>query len=237
MRRRRECSTSQAYRVTNGIHPSGGCTHPLGCGKMWSDVRHQQGADFAARGTFQERRSRGRSTPLRGAFLSQLRRNVLDLTGRPRMADTTSVLAAPPVSEADLARAQEFTREPFLHEGEEPDTVLAPGSPRRRALEDALAEIDAGPQVPSVACRREYALMLGLERLLNQEEPHLADGTVLSAHQVDALSGTLIALLAELQESQRNGSGPQGPAEDYEDLPPDEDDDEDEEEDEDELDT
>ena len=40
--------------------------------------------------------------------------------------------------------------------------------------------------------------MLGLERLMAQDEPHLVDGTVLSAHQVDALSGTLIALLAEV---------------------------------------
>src|SRR5436305_6556958 len=49
--------------------------------------------------------------------------------------------------------------------------------------------------------------MLGLERLLSQDEPHLRDGTVLSAHQVDALSGTLIALLAEVQSSSRNGNG------------------------------
>src|SRR3954451_522709 len=50
--------------------------------------------------------------------------------------------------------------------------------------------------------------MLGLERLLAQEEPHLADGTVLSAHQVDALSGTLIALMAEAQTNGRgNGNG------------------------------
>ena len=43
--------------------------------------------------------------------------------------------------------------------------------------------------------------MLGLERLLSEDEPHLADGTKLSAHQVDALSGTLIALTTELQLS------------------------------------
>ncbi len=49
--------------------------------------------------------------------------------------------------------------------------------------------------------------MLGLERLLSEDEPHLADGTVLSAHQVDALSGTLIALLAEIQRNGANGSG------------------------------
>ena len=40
--------------------------------------------------------------------------------------------------------------------------------------------------------------------MLSEEEPQLVDGTVLSAHQVDALSGTLTALLAE---AQRNGNG------------------------------
>ena len=38
-----------------------------------------------------------------------------------------------------------------------------------------------------------------LERLLSEEEPHLADGALLNPHQVDALSGTLIALTSELQ--------------------------------------
>ena len=123
------------------------------------------------------------------------------------MAHSESVVAASPVSEEDLARAEEFTREPFLHEGEEADQVLAPGSPRRRALEDALAEIDAGRDVPSVEWQREYSLMLGLERLLSQEQPHLADGTELSAHQVDALSGTLAALMASAQAPGRNGNG------------------------------
>ena len=50
--------------------------------------------------------------------------------------------------------------------------------------------------------------MLGLERLLAQDEPKLADGTVLNAHQVDALSGTMVALMAELQSASRNGSSP-----------------------------
>ena len=57
---------------------------------------------------------------------------------------------------------------------------------------------------PSIDWRRQFSLLLGLERLLSEEEPHLADDTVLSAHQVDALSGTLTALLAE---AQRNGNG------------------------------
>src|SRR3954453_22417041 len=51
--------------------------------------------------------------------------------------------------------------------------------------------------------------MLGPGRPRARAEPHLADGTVLSAHQVDALSGTLIALLAEAQGAGRgtNGNG------------------------------
>ena len=123
------------------------------------------------------------------------------------MADTSSVLEATPFTADDLARAEKFTREPFVHEGEDPTAALAAGSPRRRALEDALAEIDAGREQPSPEWRRHYSLMLGLERLMAQDEPHLVDGTVLSAHQVDALSGTLIALLAEAQGANGNGNG------------------------------
>src|SRR4051794_2547267 len=105
------------------------------------------------------------------------------------MAETESLIVASPVSEVDLARAAEFTREPFVLEGEDPAVVLAPDAPRRRALDDALAEIEAGREVPSIPWQRNYALMLGLERLLSQDEPKLVDGTELSAHQVDALSG------------------------------------------------
>ena len=109
---------------------------------------------------------------------------------------------------AAIARAELFTRERFVYEGESLEDALAPGSARRRALDAALAELDAGANQPSIEWRRQFSLLLGLERLLSEEEPHLADGTVLSAHQVDALSGTLTALLAE---AQRNGNG-NGPA-------------------------
>src|SRR5947209_17621566 len=129
------------------------------------------------------------------------------------MAESTALAESSRSSEEDLRRAAEFAREPFLHEGEDADVVLAPGTPRRRALDDALAEIEAGRTQPSVEWRRHYSLMLGLERLLSEEEPHLADGTTLSAHQVDALSGTLIALLAEAQGSGRNGNGSGSPVE------------------------
>src|SRR5436305_14348193 len=129
------------------------------------------------------------------------------------MAETESLIAASTVSEADLARAGKFAREPFIHEGEDPEVVLAADSPRRRALDDALAEIESGRADPSVQWQREYALMLGLERLLTEEQPHLADGTELSAHQVDALSGTLVALITELQAVGRaNGNGRNGNA-------------------------
>ena len=107
-------------------------------------------------------------------------------------------------SPAAIARAELFTRERYVYEGESLEDALAPGSARRRALDAALTELDAGADKPSIEWRRHYSLLLGLERLLSEEEPHLADGTVLSAHQVDALSGTLTALLAE---AQRNGNG------------------------------
>ncbi len=105
-----------------------------------------------------------------------------------------------------IARAEKLTREHFVYEGETLEEALAPGSARRRALDAALAEVDAGHKQPSIEWRREFSLLLGLERLLSEEEPHLADGTILSAHQVDALSGTLTALLAEVQRS-GNGGG------------------------------
>jgi ribonuclease E len=106
-----------------------------------------------------------------------------------------------------IARAESLTRERFVYEGETFEEALAPGSARRRALDAALAEVQDGAKQPSIEWRREFSLLLGLERLLSDEEPHLADGTVLSAHQVDALSGTLTALLAESQRSANNGNG------------------------------
>ncbi len=125
------------------------------------------------------------------------------------MAESTPVAlaAAPTPTSAEIARAEKFVRDRFLHEGEDPAVALGSGSPRRRALEQALAELDSGAKYPSTAWRRDFSLLLGLERLLSEDEPKLADGTVLSAHQVDALSGTLTALLAEAQRTSWNGDG------------------------------
>ena len=131
------------------------------------------------------------------------------------MANITDVAAstASTPSESELERAQDFTREPILLEGETLSD-LAPGSARRRALDDALAELDAGHEEPSTGWRREYSLMLGLERVLEMEPPTLLDGAELNDHQVDALSGTLAALVAEIEDGapsvNGNGNGADG---------------------------
>ena len=95
---------------------------------------------------------------------------------------------------------REFAREPILLDGETADD-LAPGSARFRAVEAAIAELDAGRETPSAEWRRRYSLLLGLERLLSTEPVHLADGAELTEHQVDVLSGTLAALTTELEDS------------------------------------
>ena len=128
------------------------------------------------------------------------------------MANTTDVAAetASELSEADLDRVREFSREPILLEGE---TIadLEPGTARRRAVDTALAELAEGREAPSFEWRRDYSLLLGLERLLWEPKPSLRDGAELKDHQVDALSGTLAAITAEVEgpegEARRNGRG------------------------------
>src|SRR5947207_13703196 len=107
---------------------------------------------------------------------------------------------------ADVLRAEAWAGEPFLREGEDAARVLASGTSRRRALDDALAEIEGGQRAPSSGWRVEYGLMLGLERVLAEERPHLASGTELRRHQVDALAGMLTELIA----SQEREAGPNG---------------------------
>jgi ribonuclease E len=109
---------------------------------------------------------------------------------------------------ADALRAEAWAGEPFLREGEDPARVLAPGTSRRRALDDALAEIAAGERSPSPDWKVRYGLMLGLERVLGEEKPHLASGTELRRHQVDALAGMLTELIATNERAaEENGNG------------------------------
>jgi ribonuclease E len=62
------------------------------------------------------------------------------------VADQAALL---PASE-DIERAAAFAREPFLSPGETVEVDLAPGTAGRRALDAALAELDAGATHPSV---------------------------------------------------------------------------------------
>jgi len=107
---------------------------------------------------------------------------------------------------ADALRAEAWAGEPFLRTDEDPEAVLAPGTARRRALEDALAGIETGTKTPSSEWKVRYALMLGLERVLSERPPRLASGTELRRHQVDALAGMLTELIAAVQKSE-NGNG------------------------------
>jgi ribonuclease E len=124
------------------------------------------------------------------------------------MAKTSEVAARAAVpSSADIERAAAFAREPLLLDGEGPE-ALAPGTARRRALDRALKELDDGASEPSIQWRRDFSLLLGLERLLAEEPPKLRDGAELNPHQVDALSGTLTELMAEQQTAAENGAAP-----------------------------
>jgi ribonuclease E len=82
------------------------------------------------------------------------------------MATTTDHLTGSPVAADDLVaaaqRAADWAGEELLRADEDPVEVLAPGTARRRALDDALAEIEAGHERPSSPWKVRYGLMLGL---------------------------------------------------------------------------
>jgi superfamily II DNA or RNA helicase len=124
---------------------------------------------------------------------------------------------------ADALRAEAWAGEPFLHPDEDPEAVLAPGTARRRALDDALSELDAGRATPSSEWKVRYALMLGLERVLSEKPPRLASGAELRRHQVDALAGMLTELIAAAQKGENgNGNGHVDEASEDDDEPEDE---------------
>jgi ribonuclease E len=108
---------------------------------------------------------------------------------------------------AAALRAQAWAGEPFLREGENAAEVLAEGRARRRALDDALAEMETGRRTPSPSWKVRYALMLGLERVLADQPARLASGTELRRHQIDALAGMLAELISRHEEEPENGNG------------------------------
>ena len=120
---------------------------------------------------------------------------------------TGSLEAADPVVAAAI-RAAAWAGEPFLREGEDPVQALGEGSARRRALDEAVAEMDAGLTAPSQKWKVRYGLLLGLERVLAEPDPRTAAGTALRRHQVDALAGMLTELIAASQRyDEPNGNG------------------------------
>ena len=99
-----------------------------------------------------------------------------------------------------VARAQQvalWCGEDLLLAGDDAARALAEGTARRRALDAGLLEIAEGFEVPSSTWRFRFSLMLGLERVLAQETPCLANGLSLRAHQIDALAGMLAALTSD----------------------------------------
>ena len=68
------------------------------------------------------------------------------------MQEPTTISHSPSEQAPELVhaaeRAEQWFGEPFLHPGEDAVVALAPGAARRRALDDAIEEIDAGLRVP-----------------------------------------------------------------------------------------
>ena len=133
------------------------------------------------------------------------------ITHSPSESEDTAAIRA------DALRAESWAGEPFLRPDEDPDVALAPGTARRRALDDALAELASGHEASSPEWKVRYALLLGLERVLSEKPPQLASGTELRRHQVDALAGMLTELIAAAQKGENgNGNGHDEPDEDDE---------------------
>ncbi len=111
--------------------------------------------------------------------------------------------------EAAALRAEAWAGEPFLRPDEDAAEALAPDRARRKALDDALTELEAGRREPSPEWKVRYALVLGLERAITDHPPRLKSGTELRRHQIDALAGLLTELIAKLESSahEENGNG------------------------------
>ncbi len=128
------------------------------------------------------------------------------------MHEDTTIPALTSDTSQNLIEAAERTEswcgEPLLQPDEDVTLALAPGTARRAALDDALAEMEAGLPAPSYDWKVRYELMLGLERVLRESSPRTAAGTELRRHQVDALAGMLTELIAATQRAaDENGNG------------------------------
>lgn len=112
-----------------------------------------------------------------------------DAANSAEFVDTTG---SPPFDDV-----QRWIGERIVAEGE--PVELRRGSVWAGAYLDAVEEMAQGLKAPSPEYRRRYALPLGLERMLGADEPHLASGLPLRAHQVDALAGMLAAVIGDYE--------------------------------------
>ena len=99
-----------------------------------------------------------------------------------------------------LDDVQRWIGERIVAEGE--PVELRRGSIWAGAYLEAVEEMAQGLKSPSPEYRRRYALGLGLERMLGADEPHLASGLPLRAHQVDALAGMLAAVIGDYERQE-----------------------------------
>ena len=164
--------------------------------------------DFGARSLG----GRSRAAPARRACRASSRGRLR----RSALLRELSVSAVPePLEELELvdaaAQVSAWCGEPLLYDGDDPASTLAPGTARRRALDAAREEIAQGGEAPSPAWRFRFSLMLGLERVLAEDQPALLNGLTLRPHQVDALAGMLAALTSaeereEAEDDELNGA-------------------------------
>jgi superfamily II DNA or RNA helicase len=126
----------------------------------------------------------------------------------PEATEHPTILSEDGAALVDAAlRAETWAGEPFLRPDEDPLEVLAPGRARRKALDDALVELEEGRPAPSGEWRVRYGLMLGLERVITDHPPRLASGTELRRHQIDALAGMLAELIHAREEEAEEENG------------------------------
>ena len=104
--------------------------------------------------------------------------------------------------------AESWFGEPFLQPDEDPLQALAPGTARRSALDDALAEMDAGRRRRRPAGRCATGSCSASSACSPRTRPRTAAGTELRRHQIDALAGMLTELIAATQRpAEENGNG------------------------------
>jgi len=89
-----------------------------------------------------------------------------------------------------------------------------------------------GEQRPRADWRRRFGLVLGLERMLADPQPHLLSGLALRPHQVDALAGMLAALMADAErgDDDEDDAAPDDEGAEAEEVEPETEDDEDDDE-------